>query len=92
MNFDRITKPQGIIVTAVLGLVLLVGGFWLARVTAASSTKPVAEHSRYQFLQVGDTVAAIDVTTGEAYAIDGQARAWTLLAPALPSREPKAVR
>ena len=39
--------------------------------------------SRYEFLQVGDTVAAIDIYTGEAYAIDGNTRAWTILAPAL---------
>ena len=40
-------------------------------------------------MQIGDTVAAIDIYTGEAYAIDGNTRAWTLLAPPLPSREPK---
>jgi hypothetical protein len=87
MNLDRFRAPQSILLIALISLALFIGGFWIARATAASSTKVDLDHSRYQFLQVGDTVAAIDVTTGEAYAIDGNTRAWTLLAPPLPSRE-----
>ena len=87
MNFGRFSPAQGIVMIVVIGLVLFFGGFLIARSTAASLEKPKHENARYQFLQVGDTVAAIDTYTGETYAIDGNTRAWTLLAPALPARE-----
>jgi hypothetical protein len=92
MNFDRFGAPQSILIIAVISLVLFFGGFWIARTTAASAARTEPERSRYQFLQVGDTVAAIDVATGEAYAIDGNTRAWTLLAPPLPSRNSQPAR
>jgi hypothetical protein len=69
----------------VAGLVFFSIGFFLARSTAARATQ--VERTRWEFLPVGDTVAAIDVSTGEAYAIDGNTRAWTVLAPALPAKE-----
>jgi hypothetical protein len=83
---SRFSPAQGIALIVVIAVVLFFGGFLIARSTAASMPKTERESSRYQFLQVGDTVAAIDVYTGEAYAIDGNTRAWTLLAPALPAR------
>lgn len=80
-------KSKSIILVAVIGIALFLVGFWLARSTAtAASQDYVARH--YQFLQVGDTVAAIDTNTGEAYAIDGHNRSWTLLAPPLPAAKP----
>ncbi|HMV50917.1 MAG TPA: hypothetical protein PLD20_09235 [Blastocatellia bacterium] len=91
MDFSRFSRAQGLAMSAVIGLVLFFVGFWLARSTAASSVSKDRDRvaSRYEFMQIGDTVAAIDIYTGEAYAIDGNTRAWTLLAPPLPSREPK---
>lgn len=87
MNFlGRFSPAQGIVLMGIIAVVLFFGGFMIARSTAASVSQPERETLRYQFLQVGDTVAAIDVYTGEAYAIDGNTRAWTLLAPALPAR------
>lgn len=94
MNFSRFSRTQGIAMIAAIGLVLFFVGFWLARSTAASSVSNDRdrERGRYEFMQIGDTVAAIDIHTGEAYAIDGNSRAWTLLAPALPSKETKATK
>lgn len=93
---DRVNSPQTIIIVAVVGLVLFFVGFWLARMTAerslAAENLSKSERTRYEFLQVGDTVAAIDVLTGEAFAIDGNTRAWTILAPALPSKEVKNIK
>jgi hypothetical protein len=86
---SRFSPAQAIALMIVVAVVLFFGGFLIARSTAASVQKPDREGLRYQFLQVGDTVAAIDVYTGEAYAIDGNTRAWTLLAPALPARDTK---
>jgi hypothetical protein len=94
MNFSRFSRAQGIAMVAVIGLVLFFVGFWLARSTSASSvsTDRDSVRGRYEFMQIGDTVAAIDIYTGEAYAIDGNTRAWTLLAPPLPSRETKTTK
>jgi hypothetical protein len=94
MNFSRFSRAQGIAMIAVIGLVLFFVGFWLARSTSASAANEDRDHgrSRYEFMQIGDTVAAIDIYTGEAYAIDGNTRAWTLLAPPLPSRETKTTK
>jgi hypothetical protein len=96
MNYaERLSPAQGIILVGIIGLVLFFIGFWVARwsaertLAAETSTKVERDRSRYQFLQIGDTVAAIDVYTGEAFAIDGNTRAWTMLAPALPSKETK---
>ncbi len=94
MNYtERFGPIQSIILIAVIGLVLFFVGFWVARSTAersvAAESALKSDRSRYEFLQVGDTVAAIDIYTGEAYAIDGNTRAWTILAPALPSKEVK---
>jgi uncharacterized protein YneF (UPF0154 family) len=93
---ERFTPIQAMILVAVIGLILFFIGFWLARTTAekslAAERTPQLERSRYQYLQVGDTIAAIDVVTGEAFAIDGNTRAWTILAPALPSKETKPVK
>lgn len=93
---ERVGMTQSLIIVGVIGLVLFVVGFWLARATAekaaAAENSTKVERSRYQFLQVGDTVAAIDVVTGEAYAIDGNTRAWTVLAPALPAKEAKTAK
>jgi Co/Zn/Cd efflux system component len=90
---ERLNPMQAMILVAIIGLVLFFIGFWLARSTAEKSlvaerTSQI-ERSRYQYLQVGDTIAAIDVVTGEAFAIDGNTRAWTILAPALPAKETK---
>lgn len=85
----RLRPAKGILIIAVIGLVLFLAGFWLARSTAARPSDADPERSRYEFMQIGDTVAAIDIYTGETYAIDGNTRAWMLLAPALPSREAK---
>jgi hypothetical protein len=95
---ERLSSAQGMILAIVLGFALFLVGFWLARMTgerslaAENSAKVDGHQARYTFLQVGDTVAAIDVTTGEAFAIDGNTRAWTILAPALPAKEPKAAK
>ena len=96
MNYaEKLSPVQGIILIGVIGLVLFFIGFFVARwsaeksYAAATPTKNEADHLRYQFLQIGDTVAAIDVYTGEAYAIDGKTRGWTMLAPALPAKENK---
>jgi hypothetical protein len=88
----RLTAAKGVIIIGVIGLVLFFAGFWLARSTAASPVNAGREGSRYQFMQIGDTVAAIDIYTGETYAIDGNTRAWALLAPALPSKEVKTTK
>jgi len=66
----------------VAALVFFLIGYLLARSTAP-------ERERWEFVPVGDTVAAIDVRTGEAYAIDGNTKAWTVLAPALPAKDNK---
>jgi Co/Zn/Cd efflux system component len=93
---ERLNPMQAMILVAIIGLALFFIGFWLARSTAekslAAERTPQTERSRYQYLQVGDTIAAIDVVTGEAFAIDGNTRAWTILAPALPSKETKPVK
>ncbi|HZS09552.1 MAG TPA: hypothetical protein VFD58_32285 [Blastocatellia bacterium] len=81
---ERFGPAQGVVILLVAGLVFFLIGFWLARSTVATAT--TRDQTRWQFVSVGDTVAAIDVQTGEAYAIDGNTRAWTVLAPALPSR------
>lgn len=90
---ERLSPAQGILIVAGIGLVLFFVGFWIARITADKSVTTEnslkSARTRYEFLQVGDTVAAIDVYTGEAFAIDGNTRAWTILAPALPSKEAK---
>lgn len=94
MNFSKLSRAQGIVMLSVIGLVLFFVGFWLARSTSASSVSNDKDRDRlrYEFMQIGDTVAAIDVYTGEAFAIDGNTRSWTILAPALPSRETKATK
>lgn len=94
MNISRFSRAQGIAMIAAIGLVLFFVGFWLARSTSASSVSGDRnrDRGRYEFMQIGDTVAAIDVYTGEAYAIDGNTRAWTILAPALPSKESKTAK
>lgn len=93
---ERFTPIQAMIAVALIGLALFFVGFWLARTTADKSLSAekttLSERSRYQYLQIGDTIAAIDVVTGEAFAIDGNTRAWTILAPALPSKETKPVK
>jgi hypothetical protein len=95
---ERLSPAQGIIMIGVIGLVLFFVGFFVARwsadrsYAAETSTKVDRDRLRYQFMQVGDTVAAIDVYTGEAFAIDGNTRAWTILAPALPSKDTKNVK
>src|SRR5437762_13135900 len=81
---NRLIPAQGLITLLVAGLIFFLIGFWLARSTVARATTP--DHARWEFVSVGDTVAAIDVQTGEAFAIDGKTRAWTVLAPALPTR------
>lgn len=93
MNFpERWTSAKSLILIAVVGVVLFLAGFWLARSPSVSQAKSEQETHRYQFMQIGDSVAAIDTTTGETYAIDGNARAWVLLAPALPSKESKNIK
>lgn len=94
MNYtERLSPAQGMILIGIIGLVLFFIGFGVARwsanrsVAADTSAKVEPDRLRYQFMQLGDTVAAIDVYTGEAFAIDGNTRAWTMLAPALPSKE-----
>lgn len=82
---NRLSRIQGIILIAVIGVGLFFIGFWLARSTSASTLSRDRDKSRYEFIPVGDTVAAVDVVTGEAYAIDGNSRSWTVLAPALPA-------
>ncbi len=89
---NRFTPAKAILIAAVIGLVLFFVGFMLARATDSGSARAEAVEKRYQFMQIGDTVAAIDMQTGETYAIDGNTRAWTMLAPALPSKEPKSTR
>jgi len=88
-NVRKLGAWKGIIVVAVIAVVLFFGGFFVARSTSASSVSDGRENARYEFMQIGDTVAAIDTRTGETYAIDGTTRAWTLLAPALPNRTQK---
>jgi hypothetical protein len=80
----RLGPTQGLVVLLVAGLVFFLIGFFLALSTVSGST--ATERTRWEFVPVGDTVAAIDVQTGETYAIDGNSRAWTVLAPALPAR------
>ncbi|HWQ33543.1 MAG TPA: hypothetical protein VNQ79_11870 [Blastocatellia bacterium] len=81
---NRLSPAQGLLMLLVAGVILFLIGFWLARATATSAT--TRDRGRWEFIPVGDTVAAIDVQTGEAFAIDGNTRAWTVLAPALPAR------
>jgi hypothetical protein len=89
MNYtSRFSPIQGIVLIAIIGLVLFFVGFWLARSTTANTVSRDRAERRYEFLPVGDTVAAVDIYTGEAYAIDGNTRAWTVLAPALPAAKP----
>mgnify|MGYP000128441405 FL=1 len=85
---ERFTSTRSLILIGVIGLVLFLAGFWLAR-SPVTQAKSESQATRYQFMQIGDSVAAIDVYTGESYAIDGNARAWVLLAPALPTKEVK---
>lgn len=92
MNFERFSAPQNIILIAVIGLAIFLGGFLLARNSSASAARVDKDHARYQFLQVGDTVAAIDMNTGETYAIDGNTRSWTVLAPALPAKDTRVAK
>jgi len=88
MNFlDRLGPAKGILIVLVAGLVFFLVGFMLARSTAAGAA--AHERARWEFVPVGDTVAAIDTQTGETYAIDGNTRAWTVLAPALPGKDAK---
>lgn len=89
MDFSGFSRAQGLAIIAVIGLVLFFVGFWLARTTAAvtDSKDRDRQASRYEIMQIGDNVAAIDIYTGEAYAIDGNTRAWTMPVPALPARE-----
>ncbi|MFN7949825.1 MAG: hypothetical protein U0Z53_31015 [Blastocatellia bacterium] len=75
---------QGLLLLILAGLIFFLIGFWLARSGTAPAT--AQDRPRWEFIPVGDTVAAIDTQTGEAFAIDGNTRAWTVLAPALPAR------
>lgn len=84
----RLSRIQGIILIAVIGVGLFFVGFWLARSTSASTISRDRGNQRYEFIPVGDTVAAVDIYTGEAFAIDGNSRSWTVLAPALPASKP----
>ncbi|MBS1790340.1 MAG: hypothetical protein JST85_21625 [Acidobacteria bacterium] len=93
MNFpERWTSAKNLILIVVVGLVLFLAGFWLARSPSVSQAKTEPQTAQYQFMQIGDSVAAINVQTGEAYAIDGNARAWVMLAPALPSKENRSTK
>ncbi len=92
MNFpEKFTSTRNLVLIGVAGLILFLAGFWLAR-SPVSSAKTESPAMRYQFMQIGDSVAAIDVYTGESYAIDGNARAWVLLAPPLPTKEAKTTK
>jgi hypothetical protein len=91
MNYiSRMNPAQRLISFLALMLLIFFIGFWVARSTSASTNKEAQEvargNSRYQFMQIGDTVTAIDIHTGETYAIDGNTRSWILLAPALPAK------
>ena len=88
---ERWTSTKNLILIGVVALALFFAGFWLAR-SPVSLAKTESQAVRYQFMQIGDSVAAIDIYTGESYAIDGNSRSWVLLAPPLPSKESKTTR